>query len=302
MVGYRIESQEASMELTSQYVGTRLKEYRKQITWRETMNYAAALGDANPLYFDDELSEGVIAHPLFGVAVTWPISERIGDYLEKVDFPKEMLLTQVHYTEHLRIHRLIHPGDHLTIRGRVVAILPHKSGTLFVIRYDAFDGQENPVFTEHMGGLLRGVRCIDGGRGAEQLPQGLRPSGEGAIHWESTVLVDRMAPFVYDGCTNIYFPIHTSVKFARAVGLPDIIYQGTATLALAVREVINREAGSDPRAVRAIACRFTGMVIPGTEIRVQLTGRKTDGEGDHLFFQVLNQEGKKAVSDGVIAL
>jgi hypothetical protein len=53
-----------------------------------------------------------------------------------------------------------------------------------------------------------------------------------------------MRPYVYDGCTNIYFPIHTSVGFARMVGLPDIILQGTATLAYAARELADREAAA----------------------------------------------------------
>jgi acyl dehydratase len=290
------------MEINSDYVGTLLKEYRKEITWQETMNYAAALGDNNPLYFDDERPEGIIAHPMFCVAVTWPISERIWEYMEDIDFPKEILLTQVHYTEHLQIHRLIRPGDLLTVRGRVVATLPHKAGTLFFVRFDASDGQEVPVFTEHMGGLMRGVRCTDGGRRSEQLPQVPKHSGEETFLWESAAFVDRMAPFIYDGCTGIHFPIHTSVKFARAVGLPDIIHQGTATLALAVREVINREVGSDPQFVRSIACRFTGMVIPGSEIRIRLAGRESSKGEDHLFFHVLNQEGKKAVSEGIITL
>jgi len=290
------------MEISSDYVGTRLKEYRKEITWRETMNYAAAIEDENPYYFDDERSEGIIAHPMFGAAVTWPISERIWEYMEGFDFPKEILLTQVHYTEHLHLHRPIRPGDHLIVRGRVAATLPHKSGTLFVIRYDAGDPQGMPVFTEHMGGLMRGVRCTDEGKGAEKLPRLPDRSGKKAILWESSLRVERTAPFVYDGCTNIFFPIHTSVKFARAVGLPGIILQGTATLALAVREVINRELGKDPREVRSLACRFTGMVRPGSEIRVQLEGRETDSDGDHYFFQVMNSEGKKAVSDGVITV
>jgi acyl dehydratase len=288
------------MEFSSDYVGTPLKEYRKEITWRETMNFAAAIGDNNPFYFNDERTEGVFAHPMFCVAVTWPISERIWEYTEDIDFPKEILLSQVHYTEHLQIHRPILPGDHLTVRGRMVATIPHKAGTLVVLRYDAYDGQGDLVFTEHMGGLMRGVRCTDGGRGAEQLPQVPTYSGEEALLWESAIFVDRMAPFVYDGCTNIYFPIHTSVKFARAVGLPDIIHQGTATLALAVREVINREVGGDPRLVRSIACRFTGMVIPGTEIRIQFERRLVNDGGNHLFFHVLNSAGKKAISEGII--
>jgi hypothetical protein len=33
-----------------------------------------------------------------------------------------------------------------------------------------------------------------------------------------------------------------------------------------------------------------------------IAGREASREGDHLFFQVLNQEGKKAISDGIITL
>ena len=40
-------------------------------------NYAAALDDANPRYLDDSLPGGLVAPPMFAVAVTWPISERI---------------------------------------------------------------------------------------------------------------------------------------------------------------------------------------------------------------------------------
>jgi hypothetical protein len=36
------------MELHSDLVGTALKPYRREITGRETMNYAAAVGDDNP--------------------------------------------------------------------------------------------------------------------------------------------------------------------------------------------------------------------------------------------------------------
>ncbi len=290
------------MELSSRYVGTPLKPYETFVTWRQTTNYAAALGDCNPLFLDDSLPGGIVAPPMFCVAVTWPITERIADFIESAKFPKEIVNTQVHYTEHLAIHRLVRPGDMLTVKGRIAAILPRKAGTLFVIRYDAEDAAGIPVFTEHIGGMMRGVRCTDEGRGGEDLP--LSPSFEasGESLWETPIFVDRTAPFVYDGCTNIHFPIHTSVAFARAVGLPDIIHQGTATLALAVREVVNREVEGDPRQVRSISCRFTGMVIPGTEIRIRLVGRATEDGDRHCFFEVLNSEGKQAIRDGAIVL
>ena len=105
------------MKLTSDFVGAALKEYICQISARRIMNYAAAIGDANPLYFNDERPEGIIAPPLFPVAVTWPIMENIADYLEADGFPKEILFTQVHYSEHLHIHRPVKPGSDLKIRG-----------------------------------------------------------------------------------------------------------------------------------------------------------------------------------------
>ena len=290
------------MEISSLFVGTPLKPMETQITWRQTTNYAAATSDANPRYLDDERPEGIVAPPLFCVAVTWPISERIWEYIEATDFPLQILTTQVHYTEHLQVHRLVRPGDRLILRGRLAAILPHKSGTLMVLRYDAYDQVGEIIFTEHIGAMMRGVRCTDAGAGAELLPIVPSPALQSSPLWEATIPIARTAPFVYDGCTNIHFPIHTSVKFARQVGLPDIIYQGTATLALGVREIVDREAAGDPGRVKSIACRFTGMVIPDSEIRVQHVGRESEGNQLHLFFTILNADGKKAVSNGVVTL
>jgi acyl dehydratase len=107
-----------------------------------------------------------------------------------------------------------------------------------------------------------------------------------------------LRPHLYDGCTDIVFPIHTSRAFARQVGLPGNILQGTATLAFAVREIINREAGGDPLILKSVFCRFTGMVFPGTVIRVQLVGKSVKDNGTNLHFIVLNQEGQKAISGG----
>jgi acyl dehydratase len=288
------------MEISSRFAGSPLRPLQRNISWRHMMNYAAALGDGNPLYFDDERLGGIVAHPMFCVAVTWPISERIWEYIEAEDFPTETLATQVHYTEHLKIHRPIRPGDTITVQGSVAAITPHRAGTMVVLRFEAIDGDEKPVFTEHIGGLMRGVRCSDGGRGAEHLPR--LPAWMQAEDplWEAVLPIDRMLPFIYDGCANIYFPIHTSVKFAHNVGLPDIILQGTATLALAVRELINREAAGEPLSVETIACRFTGMVIPGSEIRVQLAERNHQKGRKELFFLVRNAQGQKAISEGYL--
>lgn len=290
------------MEISSSFVGSRLKDYAAEVTWRNTMNYAASIGDNNPCYFDDERERGVIAPPAFSVALTWPISERIWDYIEAPDFPKEIIATQVHYTEHLMFHRPVRPGDRLRITGRIAAILPHKAGTHVVIRFDAIALNGAPVFTEHIGAIMRGVKCTDEGRGGDDLPKIPRTSGDSPPLWESVIPIDALEPFIYDGCTNIFFPIHTSVKFAHEVGLPGIILQGTATLAYALREIINKEAGGDPFELKSAYCRFTGMVLPGTIIRVRLIRNDSNNGGSDLFFTVMNAEKKKAISGGYVRL
>lgn len=284
------------MEIDPACVGTHLKDYRCTLTWRQSMNYAAAVQDRNPWYFDDE--RGIIAPPMQAVALTWPICEHLPEVLSGAGFPSEVLLTQVHYTEHLCLHRPLRPGDELLIQGRLVAIQPRRAGTLTVIRFEAFDAQGVPVFTEHIGGLLRGVACSSAGQGAQDIPMVPRPRAESPVVWEVGIPIDPLAPFIYDGCTNIFFPVHTSVQFAHAVGLPNIILQGTATLALAVRELINREALADPRCLKILAGRFTGMVFPGEDIVVRLIERRADPGGQDLFFAVQNTSGARVVSDG----
>ncbi len=290
------------MQIGSQLVGTPLRIYHTQITWRDTMNYAAAIGDDNPRYFDDERDAGIIGPPMFAVAATWPVIANLPDFIEADDFPEEILLTQVHYTEHIRFHRPLVPGQALAIQGRVAAILPHRAGTQIVICCQAFDQSHQPVFTEHIGAMMRGVQCNDSGRGAEALPPVPARGTEDRLRWEQRIQIDSLLPFVYDGCTNIVFAIHTSSKFARQVGLPGIILQGTATLALAVGELINREADGDPTMLKEIYCRFTGMVLPGSEIRLQVYGSGTARNTGALFFDVINQEGAKAISHGYALL
>jgi acyl dehydratase len=292
------------VEISSRFVGTPLKEQHAEVSWRETTNYAAAVADANPRYFDDERAEGLIAPPMFSVAVTWRTLSRIWEYLEDHDFPLHLLATQVHYTEHLRFHRPIRPGDTLTIGGEIAAILPHRAGTLVVIRSDAVDEQGAPVFTEHAGTLLRGVRCTDTGAGSERLPDVPRSPAPGTAlpSWEATIPIEPLRPYLYDGCTGISFPIHTSPQFAHNVGLPGIILQGTATMAFAARELVDREADGNPARLAALFCRFTAVVQPGTEICVQLTGRQQGKDGTALHYVVLNGEGRRVISDGYALL
>jgi acyl dehydratase len=71
--------------------------------------------------------------------------------------------------------------------------------------------------------------------------------------------VDRAALVRYAGASGDFNPIHWNERFAREVGLPDVIAHGMFTMAEAVR-VVTDWAG-DPGAVLEYGVRFTRPVV-----------------------------------------
>ena len=289
---------EMPVNIDSAFVGTALLPYETVLTARRTTNFAAAIGDHAACYFDDTRPGGIFAHPVFPVAVTWPVTSHMDRYLRDSRFPLELMAMQVHHTEHIALHHPIRPGQALTVAGTVAAILPHRAGTRVIMRYAAADEGGRPVFTEHIGALLRGVRCSDDGRRLPGLPDEPPPDPSDDPVWQQNIYIDPLLPYVYDGCSDIVFPIHTSPAFARDVGLPGIILQGTATLALAVRTVLDRESAVHSSAVTEVACRFTGMVFPGSSITVRLRRRSVVDDRVVLTFDVVDARNQPVLRKG----
>ncbi|MEU1619120.1 MaoC family dehydratase [Streptomyces sp. NPDC008238] len=71
--------------------------------------------------------------------------------------------------------------------------------------------------------------------------------------------VDRATLVRYAGASGDFNPIHWNEKFAKEVGLPDVIAHGMFTMASAVR-VVTDWAG-DPGAVVEYGVRFTKPVV-----------------------------------------
>jgi acyl dehydratase len=290
------------MEINASFVGKRSKPFETTLSARKTMNYAAALGDNNAHYFDDARPEGIWAPPMMAVALTWPLSARFDEFWGDTRFPEEVRARQVHYNESLTWSRTMRPDERLSIQGEIVSMLQHPSGTLMTIRYEATGHEGDVVFTEHITALFRNVTLTDDGVESEPPPQVVDMPEDTNQCWSSTVPIDPLAAHLYDGCTDISFPIHTSVSFARQVGLPDTIYHGTATLGLAVREILNREGGSDPARLVRVQCGFRGMVLLGTEITVCVRAMVETGAERVFCFDVDNGAGEPALRQGRVHL
>ncbi|HET7901203.1 MAG TPA: MaoC family dehydratase [Candidatus Nanopelagicales bacterium] len=95
-----------------------------------------------------------------------------------------------------------------------------------------------------------------------------------------SVPLQRVNLIMYAGASGDFNPIHWNERFAKAVGLPDVIAHGMLTMASAGR-IVTDWAG-DPGAVVAYGVRMTRpVVVPddGTGARVEITavvGAKND--------------------------
>ncbi|MHB8157403.1 MAG: hotdog family protein, partial [Desulfocucumaceae bacterium] len=74
------------------------------------------------------------------------------------------------------------------------------------------------------------------------------------------------------------------------------------TMAYAVGQLVNREAGEDPTKLKVISGRFTGMVMPDSFIKVRLLERIFKDSEVHLHFEVLNGQQQRAISNGYARL
>ncbi|MBL7647314.1 MAG: hypothetical protein JNK74_14095 [Candidatus Hydrogenedentes bacterium] len=286
------------LEISTDVEGVACRPLHTSLSPRQCMNFAAGLGDGNPWYFDDTRPEGILAHPMLAVALTWPLSSDLEGAWEGRGIAPEVRARQVHYNESILWHRPMDTETHLEITGAIEALAHHRAGTLATLRYDARNRRGEALFTEYVTGLLRGVTLTGTERVHADLPRPAPAPANLRGAWEMLIEVEPLAAHIYDACSNISFPIHTSPAFARQVGLPATIYQGTATLGLALREILNREGGADPRVLAELHGAFRGMVVPGSTVTLSVLGIGLDSGRKTVYFEVKTAAGELAVRDG----
>jgi len=284
------------MTISADIVGVEAGPMLQEVDARWLMAYSAGIGEANPLYFDTSLKDGIVAHPVFPVCYEWPLAVAIRDKT----IQSEARVKAVHATHDLVLHRLPVPGDRLSTTARVVAVERRKPGAYVVTRFETRDASGAAVTTTDAGTLYLGVEATGPDRSLHAPYRDLEPV-EAPAAWKRQVPVHGGAAHIYTECSRIWNPIHTDRAVALAVGLPDIILHGTATLAMAVSAVVESEAGGDPTRVKRIRCRFGAMVLMPSTLTVEGV-RTAAPEGDAVTFRVLTDYGAPAIRDGVLVL
>src|SRR5262249_31177037 len=210
-----------------------------------------------------------IAHPLFSVCYEWPAVLA----LRAKAVRESWALLGVHSTHHVIIHRPPTVADRLLTRAQIITVRPSRAGSLIVARLSTVDRNGRPVTTTDYGSVYRGVATNGETRAqVEPLPRPSPPESD-THRWSATGSVRPRPSHVYSECARIWNPIHTDIAVARSAGLPAPVLHGSATLALAVSQVIGQDLDGDPARVKEIAVRFTGLVFMASTLTVRGRGR-----------------------------
>jgi acyl dehydratase len=290
------------MALDASLVGTATEPLVSEVDERWTMAYAAGLGDILDCYIDTRRPDGVVAHPLFPVCFEWPAALMLR-VKHRERMPAAEAARGVHATHHTIIHRTLRPPERVTTRAVIAGIERLKPGALEVTRFDTVDDKGAPICTTFTGNIYRQVEIAGDERPATMPVAPALKTSPSRPRAESRIFVAANAAHVYTECARIWNPIHTDAKVAAAAGLPAIMLHGTATLALAVSQIIAIEGANDPERVGEIYGRFGAMVFMPSELALRIIAReRIDGGRDAIFFETHSGEGGRAVRDGVVVL
>ena len=283
------------MPVRSGALGAELPPNTVEITPRMLLAFAAGVGDLGSRTFDDAGPVPLIASPGFCARLEWAVLGSGRASLLGVEEAER--LRAVHVEQDTTYHDAIRPGNRLTTSGRVMSLRDTSAGVLVRTLLSTVDADSGrPVVRSWHASIYRGVFLAGEGGAIEEPPTA--PEVE-VPAWHDVVLpVAREAAHVYSECAAIWNPIHSEQRVALAQGLTDVILHGTATWAIAGKEIVARCADGDASKLRRLRARFKAPVLPGHPITLQLAA---DSRG-RVTFRVLNHNGEVAVEGGFAQL
>jgi acyl dehydratase len=283
------------MPVNANAVGMRFGERIVDLTPRMMLAYAASIADTGAATFDDADSGSFMAPPQFCVSLEWPTVSDGGIHELLGTTPQEQLQT-LHVGQDSTFHHPLVAGQRLKIFGTVMDVRETRAGTILISKLETIDDRSGkPVVTSWITALIRGV-AVEGQK--SPLEKAPNASEETPIQPQTVEIpVARELPHIYSECSGIWNPIHTERKVALAVGLPDIILHGTASWALAGREIARIYADGDYRKLRRLCGRFGAVIIPGNSMTLEhCPSVQSD---NHICFNVRNSQGAQVIAGGI---
>ncbi|HSG79110.1 MAG TPA: MaoC/PaaZ C-terminal domain-containing protein [Acidimicrobiia bacterium] len=248
--------------------------------------YAEASGDDNPRHrvgADDQVASAVFA-VVPGIVLA-------GSITTDPELNVENPLMIVHGEQAFDYHRPIRPGDSLVMTPVLESVEDKGKGATYVAKVSAATPDGDPVVDQYWTIFVRGA-----GSGTER-PRGEKPAppdkGEVVAAFTQHVSVDM--PPAYAKASGDHNPIHLDDDVAKMVGLPGVINHGLGTLSLVAGGLVSRLADGDPTRLRSLRCRFTDLVLPGSDIETTVWS-----SGDGYLFETTRPDGTAVVAGQLV--
>jgi acyl dehydratase len=279
------------MPLNKEFVGREYPPSRATVTLEALQNYARACNDDNPRYFDPAAPGGIVAPPMFGVAVTWmSVVGAVGDPELGAD-----LLRLLHTEQDMEFLAPLRPGDEITTVARVASIEARPGGEAMTLELNARNRADAPVLRTLFGILIRAARRDRAAAGRAERP--VSPPGAPMLSVEQTI--DRDQTFRYAEASGDRNPIHVDENVAKMAGLPGIVVHGLCTMAFASKVMIEGLCGGDPMRLKRLRVQFSRPVFPGQSITTRVwAGDERAGRRAYAF-ETYNPEGMAVIRGGI---
>lgn len=276
------------LRISSDIIHSQLKDFDFTLTQKDVSNYNEAVKNKTSSFFAKDI------HPLFYTKISWQIIENLNKLLD-VKIDDKILNTIVHLSEEIHFYKKIKAPANIITKIKIWRIAPHKKGTRMLIKFDYYIDNEL-IATEFSEGLMFGVKCIGEEQFHEKMPETKIITDP--LLWKKSINIEKELPYIYAKKAKIDAPIHTNPKFAKSIGLPNNILQGTCTFAKAIESILDEELDVNSSSITEVSAKFTGMVVLPNQITVRLLKR----EKNAFYFDVINKENNFVIKGGQIKL
>ena len=286
------------MPLNREFIGREYPPLSATVMLEALQNYARAYNDDNPRYFDPSAPGGIVAPPMFGVAVTWmSVVGAVGDPELGAD-----LLRLLHAEQDMEFIAPLRPGDEITTVARVASIEARPGGEAMSLELNSRNRAGAPVLRTLFGIFIRAARRDRSAAGRTERP--VPPSGDPMFSVEQTI--DRDQTFRYAEASGDRNPIHVDENVARMAGLPGIVVHGLCTMAFTSKVMIDRLCGGDPVRLKRLRVQFSRPVFPGQSITTKVwaitteSGPRASARAASAYaFETYNPEGMAVIRGGI---
>lgn len=302
------------MPLSSAIVDARFRQRTHEIDARRLMAFAAGAGDARPELIDTARPGGIVAHPLYPIALEWLSLRDVAAEMRQQGARWHEVLLAVPFDYDLHWYGTIRPGDVLHVGVRVTAAQPTPDGVALTIVASSMHDDGEVVTRSRSHVLLPDVELAGKARDEDHDPapdwgdaeQVDDPVIDLRTDWSNTDAVIRRgrrrvgapAAHIFSECSGIWNPIYTDKAVALSHGRAFLTLPHAGVLAMAVGGALQL-GSADAAWVRRVHAEFGApMPVPSMlDIEAEVPNRPSSTAP--LRFRAHLQDGTPVITRGL---